>query len=130
MQCKSKWSNLQFSEMTGKELVNIIKQNVFLKKLKENRLQYVMWDHLCINRLTLSSSKTCISQSKMLVTKNCFCSMVVWWKAFSLISSWDHCQRYWPSWISIKQNLNLCRTWVQALLNEVEQQYTTTPPHH
>ena len=31
---------------------------------------------------------------------NCFCDMVDRWKAFSLISSWDHCQRFSPSWIS------------------------------
>ena len=31
---------------------------------------------------------------------NCFCGMVDWWKMFSLISSWDHCQRSSPSWIS------------------------------
>ena len=31
---------------------------------------------------------------------NCFCGMVDWQKAFSLISRWDHCQRSSPSWIS------------------------------
>ena len=31
---------------------------------------------------------------------NCFCDMVDRWKAFSLISSRDHCQRSSPSWIS------------------------------
>ena len=31
---------------------------------------------------------------------NCFCGMVHRQKAFSLISSWDHCQRFSPSSIS------------------------------
>ena len=31
---------------------------------------------------------------------NCFCGMVDRQKAFSLISSWDHCQRSSPSQIS------------------------------
>ena len=36
----------------------------------------------------------------MMMMMNCFCSMVDWWKAFSLISSRDHCQRSSPSRIS------------------------------
>ena len=34
---------------------------------------------------------------------NCFCGMVDWRMAFSLISSQDHCQRYSPSRISNMQ---------------------------
>ena len=33
----------------------------------------------------------------MMMMKNCFCGMVDRRKAFSLISSWDHCQRSSPS---------------------------------
>ena len=36
----------------------------------------------------------------MMMMMNCFCGMVDWRKAFSLISSWDHCQRSSPSRIS------------------------------
>ena len=36
----------------------------------------------------------------MMTMMNCFCSMVDWRKAFSLISSRDHCQRSSPSRIS------------------------------
>ena len=36
----------------------------------------------------------------MMMMMNCFCSMVDWQKAFSLISSRDHCQRSSPSRIS------------------------------
>ena len=36
----------------------------------------------------------------MMMMMNCFCSMVDQRKAFSLISSWDHCQRSSPSRIS------------------------------
>ena len=36
----------------------------------------------------------------MMMMMNCFCSMVDWRKAFSLISSRDHCQRSSPSRIS------------------------------
>ena len=38
--------------------------------------------------------------TKMMIMMNCFCSMVDRRKAFSLISSLDHCQRSWPSRIS------------------------------
>ena len=33
----------------------------------------------------------------MMIMVNCFCGMVDWRKMFSLISNWDHCQRYSPS---------------------------------
>ena len=36
----------------------------------------------------------------MMMMMNCFCGMVDWQKAFSLISSRDHCQRFSPSRIS------------------------------
>ena len=36
----------------------------------------------------------------MMMMMNCFCGMVDRRKAFSLISSRDHCQRSSPSWIS------------------------------
>ena len=36
----------------------------------------------------------------MMMMMNCFCSMVDWQKAFSLISSQDHCQRSSPSQFS------------------------------
>ena len=36
----------------------------------------------------------------MMMIMNCYCGMVDWWKAFSLISSRDHCQRSSPSRIS------------------------------
>ena len=29
----------------------------------------------------------------IMMMMNCFCGMFDWWKALSLISSWDHCQR-------------------------------------
>ena len=35
----------------------------------------------------------------MMMMMNCFCGMVDWWKAFSLISSRDHCHRSSPSQI-------------------------------
>ena len=38
----------------------------------------------------------------MMMMMNCFCGMVDRWKAFSLISSQDYCQRSSPSWISNK----------------------------
>ena len=37
---------------------------------------------------------------KMMMMMNCFCGMVNQRKVFSLISSWDHCQRSSPSRIS------------------------------
>ena len=36
----------------------------------------------------------------MMMLMNCFCGMVHQQKAFSLISSQEHCQRSSPSWIS------------------------------
>ena len=50
-------------------------------------------------------------------------------KAFSLISSWDHCQRSSPLQISARcnQGLNLCRTWSSGLeLDEVVAVVITT----
>ena len=45
------------------------------------------------------TSYVCMMMMIMTVM-NCFCAMVDQWKAFSLISSWDHCQRSSPSRIS------------------------------
>ena len=65
---------------------------------------------------------------------NCFCGMVDRQKAFSLISSWDHCQRSSPSWISTRreQDLNLHKTWIQfrlcwMKLCSTDNHYTTAP---
>ena len=41
-----------------------------------------------------------IPQKPLLTMMNCFCGMADRWKAFSLISSRDNCQRSWPSQIS------------------------------
>ena len=41
-----------------------------------------------------------IPQKPLLTMMNCFCGMADRWKAFSLISSRDNCQRSWPSRIS------------------------------
>ena len=50
------------------------------------------------------------------ILMNCFCDTVDRQKTFSLISSWDHCQRssHRKSLTCRKQGLNLHRTWVQA----------------
>ena len=64
---------------------------------------------------------------------NCFCSMVDWRKAFSLISSWDHCQRSSPSWISdmpwagFEPAQNQSSDLVEWSCASV---ITTTPRHH
>ena len=43
---------------------------------------------------------SCFLQVKSkLMMMTCFCGVADWQKAFGLISSWDHCQRSWPSWI-------------------------------
>ena len=69
----------------------------------------------------------------LLMKMNCFCGMVDWQKAFSLISSQDHCQRSSPSRISgtlqarfeLAQNLSSgFLEWSCALV------ITTTPWHH
>ena len=54
---------------------------------------------------------------------NCFCGMTDQGKAFSITSSQDHCQRFSPPHISDmpQAGLNLSRTCVQVLLNEVVQ---------
>ena len=63
---------------------------------------------------------------------NSFCGTVDPWKTFSLISSWDHCQRSSPSWISDKQRagfepvLNLSSGFVEWSFAVV----TTTTPRH
>ena len=48
--------------------------------------------------ITKMSKRCCFSTPLMMM--NCFCSMVDRRKAFSLISSRDHCQWSSPSWIS------------------------------
>ena len=64
---------------------------------------------------------------------NCFCGMVDRRKAFSLISSWDHCQRSSPSWISdtlragFEPGQNLSSGLVEWSCAVV---ITTTPRHH
>ena len=64
---------------------------------------------------------------------NCFCGMVDWRKAFSLISSWDHCQRSSPSRISdtpragFEPAQNLSSGLVEWSCAVV---ITTTPCHH
>ena len=66
----------------------------------------------------------------MVTMMNCFCGMVDRRKRFSLISNRDYCKKSLPSWISNTPwaDLNLCRNWVQALLNEVVQWWW--PLHH
>ena len=39
-------------------------------------------------------------QMMMMMIMNCFCGMVDRQKVFCLISSWDHCHKSSPSWIS------------------------------
>ena len=53
--------------------------------------------------------------------KNCFCRIADWRKAFSRISSRDHCERSSPSLIydMPQADVSLHRTRTQALLNEV-----------
>ena len=82
----------------------------------------------CVNigrRQAVQTVNCALSKEMMMMMMmiNCFCGMVNWRKAFSLTSSQDHCQRSSPSQIfDIPwQDLNLRRTWVQALLNEVVQ---------
>ena len=79
-----------------------------------------------------SSEKFCCigfnENSLKMMIMNCFCGMVDQRKAFSLIYSRDHCQRSLSLRILTitichhpdhrEQDLNLHRTWVQALLNE------------
>ena len=55
----------------------------------------------------------------VMMMMNSSCAMVDRRKALSLISSQVHCQRFsWSSTIR-EQDINLRRTWVQTLLNEV-----------
>ena len=50
-----------------------------------------------------SSSKTMLSLPEVMMMKmmmNCFCCMIGQQKGFSIISSWEHCQRSSPKGIS------------------------------
>ena len=69
----------------------------------------------------------------MMMMMNCFCGMVDRRKAFSLISSRDHCQRFSPlqisdtpqAWFELAQNLRSGFVeWSCAVV------ITTTPQHH
>ena len=69
----------------------------------------------------------------LMMMMNCFCGMVDRRKAFSLISSWDHCQRSSPSRISdmpqagFEPAQNLSSGLVEWSCTVV---ITTTPWHH
>ena len=69
----------------------------------------------------------------VMMIMNCFCGMVDRRKAFSLISSQDHCQRSSPSWISdmlqagFKPAQNLSSGFVEWSCAVV---ITTTPRRH
>ena len=52
------------------------------------------------NVIVIFRAERSSSVMMMLMTVNCFCGMVVRRKAFSLISSWDDCQRSSPLRIS------------------------------
>ena len=62
--------------------------------------------HLCLEDYLAKMSKNCLFEMSfmmmimMMMIMNCFCAMVDRRKAFSLISSRDHCQRSSPSRIS------------------------------
>ena len=104
---KNKWTT--FFECPGKEFLSI--ENV-LKKIwgpKLNALPYWFSPHFWERGVTLpekyNKTKFALNSSQS------FKAMVWWWwigfcgmvdrrKAFSLISSRDHCQRSSPSWIS------------------------------
>ena len=53
----------------------------------------------CLNKPWPCSFKSGVRMI-MIMVMNCFCVMVDRRKAFSLISSRNHCRRSWPSWIS------------------------------
>ena len=59
----------------------------------------------------------------MMMMMNCFCGKVDQQKASSLISKRNHCQRshHWRHPTCLNQDLDLHRSWVQALLNEAVQ---------
>ena len=69
----------------------------------------------------------------MIMMMNCFCGMVDLRKAFSIISSQDHCQRSQPSWISntprpgFEPAQNPSPVFVEWSCAVV---ITTTPRHH
>ena len=54
---------------------------------------------LLLSNLDLIRKPTALVSAKMMMM-NCFYDIVDQRKAFSLISSWEHCQRYSPSRIS------------------------------
>ena len=51
-------------------------------------------------KIIMTSGMVWFIFSTLMMMINCFCGMVHLRKAFSLISSQDHCQRSWPLWVS------------------------------
>ena len=111
-----------------------------LEKLTQNlsSLHYhSFWEWLW--RLGVDAEKSVWYRSKdillprMMMKKNlmnCFCGMVDWRKAFSLISSWGHCQRSSPSripWAGLEPAQNLSSGLVECSCAVV---ITTTPRRH
>ena len=69
----------------------------------------------------------------MMMMMNCFCGMVEWRKAFSIISSWDHCQR--PSTLRISDTSQAGFEHAQNLSSDLVKWscavvITTTPQPH
>ena len=75
-----------------KEVVKESATKIALEDIQE-ALQYIVSDGKLINTPYMM-------MMMMMMMMNCFCSMVDRRKAFSLISSQDHCQRSSPSRIS------------------------------
>ena len=56
--------------------------------------------HLTMKLMVILIKRLMMVIMMMMMMMNCFCGMVDRRKTFSLISSWDHCQRSSPSRIS------------------------------
>ena len=94
-------------------------------------ISLINWECHCLDYIPQKTTSNRFFALMMMM--NCFCGMVDRRKAFSLISSWDHCQRSSPSRISdmpqagFEPAQNLSSGLVEWSCTVV---ITTTPWHH
>ena len=108
----------------------------FYRYVWKKSISLIDWKCHCLDYIqqkTTSNKFFALMMMMLMMMMNCFCGMIDWSKVFSLISSWDHCQRSSPSRISdmpraeFEPAQNLSSGLVEWSFTVVT---TTTPWHH
>ena len=86
-------------ECTHEKYQNSIELSIYIYVVLRANYCWTVWKKICFCRLIINIPTLLLL---LLLLLNCFCGMVDQPKAFSLISSQDHCQRSSPLQISNK----------------------------